>query len=163
MGASSRSRRSFLRDAAVLLGIGVLSVTIVLLLGNVVNTPNYSGHAAFHLLLGIPLVLLGVGISRLPPARERVHLIARGILLIALLLFGLAQLLEAIGAFGFEGLHDLGAAPSRIMGLTLPVAVLVLIVAHAVGALNLRVAEVLCGAIITLFVVYIVLAFGRII
>ncbi len=60
-------------------------------------------------------------------------------------------------------MHDSGAAPSRIIGLTLPVAVLVLIVAYAVGALNLRVAEVLCGAIITLFVVYIVLAFGRII
>jgi len=147
----------------VLFGIWVTSVAVILLLGTVVDTPNYSGHTAFHLLLGIPMVLLGVGLSRFPPARERVHSIARGILLFVLLFFGLSQLLEAIGAFGFEALHDLGAAPSRIIGFALPVAVLVLVVAYAVGALNLAVAEVLCGAILILFVAYVVLAFGRII
>lgn len=166
MTPPSGSWPALVRDAGILLGIGIVSLGVVVWLGTMVDSPNYTGHAAGHLIFGIPMVLLGVGLSRLPPTRVRVRIIARRVLFGTLIFFSTAQMVEAIGAFGYGetdqnrlliGLHNVAAGPTQVMGLVIPAAVLVFFVAYVVGALSLRLAEILCAAIICLFAAWLVL------
>jgi hypothetical protein len=80
-------------------------------------------HAGFHVALGVPLlVLLGLALTTWPsPGAHRAPRIVRIVLLVGIAVFAAGQLLEALGAFGYEddGLgtandlvlfHDLGVA-----------------------------------------------------
>lgn len=95
---------SFVRDrpavGALLWAIPVVGVLIVV--GSRIQ--DEAGHAASHLAIGIPALLLLFSSSRWrEPVPGRLSSGARKLLLIALGLLGLGQSLEAVGAFGFEG------------------------------------------------------------
>ena len=101
--------------AAVLLGAALAGVI------GIVRPAGEAQHAAGHLAIGIPLILLAVAAVTLwAPPTAGLGRVARIVLVTGLSVFALGQILESIGAFGYDGyartntslalLHDIGLA-----------------------------------------------------
>ena len=84
-----------------------------------------TAHAAQHLAVAVPVVLVVVAARRVwpRPRDDRAAKGARMVLLSGLGVFGVGQLVEAAGAFGFEGdkrvnwlaaVHDFAVALSQV-------------------------------------------------
>ena len=98
MRLSSLRRNALFWTAVALALFAIAMVTVVN-----VFAPSEAGHAYPHVAGGIPAVLLAVVTIRLwTPRRSRVAGAARAALVAGLLLFGSGQLLESIGALGWE-------------------------------------------------------------
>ncbi|HVM34629.1 MAG TPA: hypothetical protein VM784_04735 [Actinomycetota bacterium] len=113
----------------------ILLFGAVVVLSIPIRDDDVLGHAASHLAVGLPLLLLLVARLRWPaPASP----LGRRLLVGGMSIFAAGQILEAIGAFGYDGydrvnplasLHDVGLAatvaiPVLLCGLAL------LLVAH---------------------------------
>lgn len=95
---------SFVREhpavTALLRALPLVAVLIVV--GATIQ--DEAGHAASHLAIGLPALLLLFSSSRWrEPVSGRLGSAARKLLLIGLGLLGIGQSLEAVGALGFEG------------------------------------------------------------
>lgn len=86
--------------AALLWALPVVAVLVAV--GSRIQ--DEAGHAASHLVVGLPALLLLFSSSRWrEPAPGRSGSVARKLVVIGLGVLGGGQLLEAIGAVGFEG------------------------------------------------------------
>ena len=101
--------------AAVLLGAALAGVI------SFVGPAGEAQHATGHLAIGIPLILLAAAAVTLwAPPTAGLGRVARIVLVTGLSVFALGQILESIGAFGYDGyartntslalLHDIGLA-----------------------------------------------------
>ncbi len=88
--------------ALTALAVAVPLIAVLLLVGS--RLGDEPGHAASHLAVGLPAVLLLFSASRW---RERASgwagSVGRKLLLLGLALIGGGQVLEAVAAFGYEG------------------------------------------------------------
>ena len=88
---------------SVLLAIG-LAVVLLLVSGALIEAENPS-HAAFHLSVAIPALVLAFALFRLcrPPKPTRIGRWSRYALVAGLVLIAGSLVIEAIGAFGYAG------------------------------------------------------------
>lgn len=123
---------SFSRSHPALSALIVAVPLIALLVLVGARMDDEAGHAASHLAVGLPALLLlfsSPGWRKPPPGW--VGTVGRRLVLIAFAVFGTAQVLEALGAVGFEGyarqyewlarLHDLSmmAGPPALLLLVI--------------------------------------------
>ncbi|MGI8707603.1 MAG: hypothetical protein ACR2LG_05325 [Actinomycetota bacterium] len=99
--------------AAVLLAAALAGVI------SLVRPAGEAEHAAGHLAIGIPLILVAVAAVTLwAPPTAGLGRVGRIVLVAGLSVFALGQILESVGAFGYDGyartnpslalLHDIG-------------------------------------------------------
>lgn len=135
--------RSVARHAAILSLVGalVLAVALSVLSSALIKSEN-PGHAADHLSLAIPALLLAFALARLCPRPKptRIARLARRAVIIGLVFLGASLALEALGAFGYQGdeskIEALTTLHNATFVLQLPGA-LILLIGGALAALSL--------------------------
>ncbi|MGI8874140.1 MAG: hypothetical protein ACR2KP_07410 [Egibacteraceae bacterium] len=90
--------------AASMIGAVVAAIAAVAV-GTRLPLSEEGRHAVTHLGPGVPALLLGVTTRRVwpRPRPERGTRIARSVLVAGLVIFGVGQVIEAVGAFGYSG------------------------------------------------------------
>lgn len=124
----------FVRHSAILALLGAVLVAIALsVLSNALIESENPGHAADHLSVAIPALLLAVVLARLSPKPKptRIARFARRFVIIGLLLLSASLVLEAVGAFGYAGdesnIDALTSLHNTAFVLQLPGALVVLV------------------------------------
>lgn len=133
----------FFRHSALLslLAAVLLAVALSVLSRALIESEN-PGHAADHLSVAIPALLLAFALARLcpPPKPTRIARWARGAAITGLVLVGASLALEALGAFGYEGDESkIGALTTlHITAFVLQIpGALVLLISAVLAALSL--------------------------
>ena len=116
------------KAAALVVGAVAAFPLVIVLAAPSFESPDASSHASFHLMGGIPFVLAGgllwAGVPRVPGVRGA----ALGLLVGGLVILGLGQFAESIGAFAWVGeevrypaLHVVHTVSSVVSPLGMPV------------------------------------------